>query len=108
MMGSVTVQLSRVKIGFHPNIGCFLHFRRDQSVPYTLYFWNQPAGFSLPHPHVAEELQHGNDVEGLIDLPVKRSHRPAESGVSQRGGKGRRADGQDWRWLVRRHLVLAP
>ena len=40
-------------------------------MPYTLCFWNQPAGFSLPHPHVAEELQHGNDVEGLIDLPVR-------------------------------------
>jgi hypothetical protein len=40
-------------------------------VPYTLYFWNQPAGFSLPHPHVAQELQFGNDVEDLIDLPVK-------------------------------------
>ena len=40
-------------------------------MPYTLYFWNQPAGFSPPHAHVAQELQYGNDVEELIDLPVK-------------------------------------
>ncbi len=71
MMGSVTVKASRVKIRINPNIDRFLHFRRDQSVPYTLYFWNQPAGFSPPHAHIAQELQYGNDVEGLIDLPVK-------------------------------------
>jgi hypothetical protein len=40
-------------------------------VPYTLYFWNQPTGFSPAHGHVAQELLHGNDVEGLDDLPVK-------------------------------------
>lgn len=40
-------------------------------MPYTLYFWNQPAGFSLVPASIAQELQQGNDVEGLIDLPVK-------------------------------------
>ena len=39
-------------------------------MPYTLFFWNQPAGFSLLPANIAQELQHGNDVEGLIDLPV--------------------------------------
>ena len=38
---------------------------------YTLYFWNQPADFPSPSAGVAQELQFGNDVEGLIDLPVK-------------------------------------
>ena len=40
-------------------------------MPYTLYFWNQPADFLPPHANVAQELQFGNDIEGLIDLPVK-------------------------------------
>ena len=73
MIGSVTGGAFRVKIRENnfPNIGRSLHFRRDQTVPYSLYFWNQPASFSLPHAHIAQELQYGNDVEGLIDLPVK-------------------------------------
>jgi hypothetical protein len=40
-------------------------------VPYSLYFWNEPPGFPSTPAHIAQELQYGNDVEGLIDLPVK-------------------------------------
>ena len=40
-------------------------------MPYSLFFWNEPAGFPLTPAHIAQELQYGNDVEGLIDLPVK-------------------------------------
>src|SRR5436190_16169635 len=74
MMGSVTGQLLSDKMsGQHrfDNIGRCRPFRRDQSVLYTLYFWNQPADFPSLPAGVAQELQFGNDVEGLIDLPVK-------------------------------------
>jgi hypothetical protein len=40
-------------------------------VLYTLYFWNQPPDFSSSPAVVAQELQFGNDVDGLIDLPIK-------------------------------------
>lgn len=46
-------------------------FDASPNVPYTLFFWNQPTGFALPPSQVAQELQAGNDVEGLIDLPIK-------------------------------------
>ncbi len=40
-------------------------------MPSTFVFWKQPAGFKLPAATISRELLYGNDVEGLIDLPIK-------------------------------------
>lgn len=36
-----------------------------------LFFWREEAEQELPAASIAHELHAGNDVEGLIDLPVQ-------------------------------------
>lgn len=36
-----------------------------------LLFWNAGPKVALPPPEIARELQWGEDVSGLIDLPVR-------------------------------------
>lgn len=75
-------------------------------MPYTLYFWTQPADFPSPPSPVAQELQLGNDVEGLIDLPVREiiDRLTAEfPGAVERAGTltAKTADGSfeaSWSW----------
>jgi hypothetical protein len=40
-------------------------------MPDTLLFWKPRADLALSPPEVARELGWGEDVEGLVDLPVK-------------------------------------
>jgi hypothetical protein len=38
---------------------------------YTLLFWKAGPAVKLPSPEVARELMWGEEVEGLIDIPVR-------------------------------------
>ena len=39
--------------------------------PHSLYFWRQEPHVKYPAPKIAQELQYGEEVTGLIDLPIK-------------------------------------
>jgi hypothetical protein len=57
--------------GFPPNIGHLPPLAGEQMMKSTLVFWRQQPGVSLSPAAIAQELHIGNEVDQLIDLPVR-------------------------------------